>query len=156
MSLRARWILSAVVAIVVLVVVVRFVATRNTDATASQTATGLARANAESAVVVKQDQKPHVVELKPGLSPAAGIARAVKADITSSVNQGFINGPIEHSRCRALGSGATRFSCTVVAANISYPFLGVVDTSAHQITYCKKDPPPVPSQNIPVSRRCTA
>jgi hypothetical protein len=147
--------LSVLVAVVVLVVVVRFVQSHNSDATASQTATGLARANAESTVVVKQDQAPHVAKLKPGLSPEAGIARAVKADIASSVNQGFINGPIEHAGCRALAPHAARFSCTVVAANISYPFLGVVDVSAGRITYCKKDQPPVPSQNIPVSRRCT-
>jgi hypothetical protein len=155
-SLRVRWFLSVLVAVVVLVVVVRFVRTHNSDAPASQTPTGLARADAESTVVVKQDQAPHVAKLKPGLSPAAGITRAVKADIASSVNQGFINGPIEHASCRPLASHGTRFSCTVVAANISYPFLSVVDVSAHRITYCKKDQPPVPSQNIPVSRRCTS
>jgi hypothetical protein len=157
-SLRVRWFLSVLVAVVVLVVVVRFVRTHNSDAPASQTPTGLARADAESTVVVKQDQAPHVAKLKPGLSPAAGITRAVKADIASSVNQGFINGPIEHAGCRPLGPHAqtVRFNCLVEAANIAYPFLGVVDVSAHRITYCKKDQPPVPSQNIPVSQRCTS
>jgi hypothetical protein len=32
----------------------------------------------------------------------------------------------------------------------------VVDTSARRITYCKRDPPPVPSQNVPLSPRCLA
>jgi hypothetical protein len=157
-SLRVRWFLSVLVAVVVLVVVVRFVRTHNSDAPASQTPSGLARADAESTVVVKQDQAPRVAKLKPGVAPAAGIASAVKADIDHSVNQGFINGPIESSKCRSLGPHAQtmRFNCVVEAANIAYPFLGVVDVSAHRITYCKKDQPPVPSQNIPVSRRCTA
>lgn len=153
-----RWFLSVVVAAVVLILVVRFVQSHNSTVTASQTPSGLARANAESTVVVKQDQAPHVAGLKPGLSPVSGVASAVKADIDDSVNQGFINGPIQSSKCKSLSPhGHTlRFSCTVVAANISYPFLGVVDPSAHRITYCKKDEPPVPSQNIPVSRRCTS
>jgi hypothetical protein len=42
----------------------------------------------------------------------------------------------------------------VESAAVSYPFLGVVDLRAKQITYCKRDPPPVPSENIPVSSRC--
>jgi hypothetical protein len=153
-----RWFLSVLVAVVVLILVVRFVQGHNNDATASQSPSGLARANQEATVVVEQDQAPHVAKLKPGQSPAVALARAARGDIAHSVNQGFINGPIESSRCAALAPhGLTlRFRCTVVAANIRYPFLGVADVGAHRITYCKRDPPPVPSQNIPVSRRCTA
>jgi hypothetical protein len=32
----------------------------------------------------------------------------------------------------------------------------VVNVPAHRLTYCKRDEPPVPSMNIPVSRRCVA
>jgi hypothetical protein len=42
------------------------------------------------------------------------------------------------------------------AADVNYDFLGVVDVPAHRLTYCKRDEPPVPSMNIPVSRRCVA
>jgi hypothetical protein len=153
-----RWFLSVLVAVVVLALVVRFVQSHNTDATASESPSAAARANSESTVIVKQDQAPHVAKLKPGVIPAAAIGRAVRGDIAHSVNQGFINGPIERSRCGALAPHAhtLRFQCTVVAANISYPFLGVVDVSTNRITYCKRDEPPVPSENVPVSRRCTA
>jgi hypothetical protein len=43
----------------------------------------------------------------------------------------------------------------VVANGQGYRFLGVVDTAAHRITYCKHDEPPVPGEDIPVSRRCS-
>jgi hypothetical protein len=144
-----RWFLSVLIAVVVLVLVVRFVNANNNDATASQSPSAAARANEESTVVVEQDQAPHVAKLA---------TRAVRRDINHSVNQGFINGPIQHTGCTALKprGHVLRFRCTVLAANLQYPFLGVVDVSTGQITYCKKDPPPVPSENVPVSRRCTA
>lgn len=155
--LWVRWFLSVLVAVVVLVLVVRFVNGHNNDATASESPAAAERANQESTVVVEQDQAPHVTRLKPGQSPEVAIAHAVRGDINYSVNQGFINGPIQRTSCHALAPhGHTlRFSCTVMAANIEYPFLGVVDVGAKRITYCKRDPPPVPSENIPVSRRCT-
>jgi len=152
-----RWFLSVVVAAVILILVIRFVSHNNTDATAAQSPKATAQANEESTVIVEQDQAPHVAEVKPGETPVVAIARAVRADINHSVNQGFINGPIERVRCSALkpAAGVLRYDCTVVAANINYPFLGVVDVSAKRVTYCKKDPPPVPSENVPVSARCT-
>jgi hypothetical protein len=152
-----RWFLSVLVAVVALILVVRFVQNHNSDANASQSPSAFARATRESTIIVEQDQAPHIAKLKPGVRPAVAIARAVRGDIEHSVNQGFINGPIQSSRCTALApAGKTlRFRCSVQAQNISYPFAGVVDVSAGRITYCKRDPPPVPSQNIPVSRRCT-
>jgi hypothetical protein len=158
LPLWLRWFLSALVAIVVLVVVVRFVNANNNDATASQSRSAAAQANEESTVVVEQDQAPHVAKLQAGVSPVTGIAGAVRRDINHNVNQGFINGPIQHTRCTALKprGHVLRFGCAVLAANLQYPFLGVVDVSTGQITFCKKDPPPVPSENVPVSRRCTA
>lgn len=158
LPLWLRWFLSVLVALVVLVLVVRFVNAHNNDATASESPNAAAQANEESTVVVEQDQAPHVAKLKAGVSPAAGLAGAVRRDINYNVNQGFINGPIQHTGCTALKprGHVLRFRCTVLAANIQYPFLGVVDVRTGQITYCKRDPPPVPSENVPVSRRCTA
>jgi hypothetical protein len=151
-----RWVLSVLVAVVVLILVVRFVDTHNSDATASQSPAAEAQANREGEIVVAQDQAPHVAALKAGVVPAAGIAHAVRADINHQINQGILNGPLQRTRCSALRprAGALPFSCTVVAANVNYPFLGVVDVRARRITYCKRDPPPVPTENIPVSRRC--
>lgn len=156
LPLWSRYVLSIAVAAVILFFVVRYVSSHNSDSTV-QTPSAEAQANRDGDVVVEQDQAPHVVVLRAGAAPGHAIARAVRADILKQVNQGFINGPIERSTCTALKSHGSSipFKCTVLAANIQYPFLGVVDVSAKRITYCKRDPPPVPSQNIPVSRRCT-
>jgi hypothetical protein len=145
------------VSVVLLVLVVRFVQTHNSDGTATQSGLALARANQEGEIVVEQDQAPHVAKLAAGVAPASGIAHAVRADMNHEINQGFLNGPLERATCRPLKShgDSLRFSCTVIAANVNYPFLGVVEIAAKRITYCKRDPPPVPSENIPVSRRCT-
>jgi len=153
-----RWFLSVVVAAVILILVIRFVSHNNTDATAAQSPSAAARANEESTVIVEQDEAPHVVSLASRETPTVAIERAVRSDINHSVNQGFINGPIEHVGCAAVKpiGHVLRYRCTVVAANINYPFLGVVDVSSKRITYCKKDPPPIPSENVPVSRRCTS
>jgi hypothetical protein len=48
------------------------------------------------------------------------------------------------------------YSCVATANDVNYDFLGVVNVPAHQLTYCKRDEPPVPSMNIPVSPRCVA
>jgi hypothetical protein len=156
-----RWFLSVVVAAVILILVIRFVSHNNNDATAAQSPSASARANEESTVIVEQDQAPHVATVKPGANPKLVMTRAVRADINHSVNQGFINGPMQRVRCTGLkpSGRVLRYRCVVLAANIQYPFLGVVDVStAHEtrVTYCKKDPPPVPSENVPVSRRCTS
>jgi hypothetical protein len=153
-----RWFLSVVVAAVILILVIRFVSHNNNDATAAQSPSASARANEESTVIVEQDQAPHVAKLEAGEAPAVAITQAVRSDINHSVNQGFINGPIERVACATLkpAGHVLRYHCTVEAANIGYPFLGVVDVSAKKVTYCKKDPPPIPSQNVPVSKRCTS
>jgi hypothetical protein len=157
LPLWSRWVLSVLVAVVLLVLVVRFVQTHNSDGTATQSGVALARANQEGEIVVEQDQAPHVAKLTAGVAPVSAIAHAVRADMNHEINQGFLNGPLQRATCKSLNShgGGLRFSCTVLAANVNYPFLGVVDVAARRITYCKRDPPPVPSENIPVSRRCT-
>jgi hypothetical protein len=157
LPLWSRWVLSVLVALVLLVLVVRFVQTHNSDATANQSGPALVRANHEGEIVVEQDQAPRVAKLRAGVAPATGIAHAVRAEMNYEINQGFLNGPLQRATCGPLKShgDALPFSCTVIAANVNYPFLGVVDVAARRITYCKRDPPPVPSENIPVSRRCT-
>jgi hypothetical protein len=78
--------------------------------------------------------------------------------MTSLINKGVVDGPLQRTRCRRHGGGSGRlaFSCVATADNVNYDYVGVVDVSTRQLTYCKRDEPPVPSQNIPVSPRCTA
>jgi len=118
-----------------------------------------AQANRESEIVVEQDQAPHTTGLEGTAAPAVALARAISLDMARRIRRNELQGPLQHASCRPSGGGhASRraFRCAVEAGDVSYPFLGVVDVSARQITWCKRDPPPVPSQNVPVSRRCRA
>ncbi len=121
-------------------------------------AAAIAEQNREANIIVGHDQAPHVVRLGAHIAPAAAIRAAVVSYMKHQVSGGSIDGPVTSSGCtRAAGSTGARlaFRCDVVAASVTYPFLGVVDTAARQVTYCKRDAPPVPSMNIPVSRRCS-
>lgn len=153
----ARWALSLGVGVILLVALIVFVEHNNSNSEAVQSPAAVARANREARIVVQQDQVPHTAALKPGAAPRSGIARVVRADMTAMLATGTIEGPLRHVGCNQTGdhSGHLLFRCTAVAGGVNYPFLGVVDVRAGQVTYCKRDEPPVPSMNVPVSSRCT-
>jgi hypothetical protein len=144
--------------VVVLVALVLYVDHHNTDSPPSTNPAAAVQANREAEILVEQDQAPRVVSLPTGVSPQAAMTQTVRTDMKRRIAAGAISGPLQHVGChRAGGTGARQaFSCTIVTGSVSYPFLGVVDTTAQRITYCKRDPPPVPSDNIPVSPRCRA
>ncbi len=156
--LWARWALSLGAGLVLLLALILFVEHNNTNSEATQSPAAVARANREAEVVVAQDQAPHVAVVAPGSGAHAAIVKAVRADMTSLVNRGIIDGPLGRISCRGTGAPAGRpaFACTAVAGGINYPFLGVVDIQARRVTFCKRDEPPVPALNVPVSRRCRA
>jgi hypothetical protein len=149
-------VLSILVASGLLIALVVAVHNNGPDSPASQNPTAVAQANQEAEIVVAQDQAPHALPLAPGIAPAAALSRAVRGYMAGQIRQGDLNGPLQRSSCTAAGrrGGSFAFRCTVLAADVSYPFLGVVDLTSRRVTYCKRDPPPVPSENIPVSRRC--
>jgi hypothetical protein len=150
-------VLSAAVAIVLMVALVVYVNGHNTDSPPSSNPAAAVQANREAEILVAQDQAPHVVTLPAGLRPGVALLRVLRADMSRRISQGQIDGPVQKAVCRPAGAGPTRaFSCTVEAAHVTYPFLGVVDSEARRITYCKRDPPPAPSDDVPVSRRCRA
>lgn len=160
-SLRVQWILSLSVASIVVTALILIVDRGNHAA--NQPAAPLSRAavteeNREAQIIVGEDQAPHVASLSRGVATVAGVAATVRAVMAGEVARSEIDGPIERSYCRvARGSSPGRlvYGCTVEAADVNYPFDAVVTPSARQITYCKRDLPPVPSMNIPVSPRCT-
>jgi hypothetical protein len=159
LALWQRYVLSVSVAVVLLVALVVYVDGHNTDSPASSDPAAAVRANREAEVLVAQDQAPHVVKLVGGLRPGAALVRVLRADMTRRVSQGQIAGPVQRAACRSTAGAAgpaRAFSCTVQAGDVTYPFLGVVDPAARRVTYCKRDPPPAPSDNVPVSRRCRA
>jgi hypothetical protein len=151
--LWARWALSFAVAAALLVGLVVFVDhNNNPNSLASQNPAAVVRANREAETLVAQDQSPRVAAAG-GFGPRAALERAVHADMAQRVQSGQIDGPLQGVRCAGDGSGPA-FSCTAMAAGVNYDYLGVVDVHARRVTFCRRDPPPVPSQNIPVSRRC--
>jgi hypothetical protein len=154
-----QWVLSLVIAAAVIVGLIRFVQSNTANQVTTESPAGEVQANREAEILVGEDQAPHSVPLRGGTSLLAAINRAIRSDMTEMINRGSLNGPLQRSSCALTGrpgTGGQRFSCTASAAGVSYPFLGVVDAQTRTIVYCKRDPPPVPSQDVPVSRRCTA
>jgi hypothetical protein len=155
-----RWVLSIAIAVAILVAIVRFVSTHGSaGAAAPNNPRAEAQANRESEILVREDQAPHFARLPSHIAPATALRAVVRANVASLIAHGIVGGPIGNSACVSLGRarrGVLPFRCAVIAGSVGYPFLGVVDVRARRITYCKRDEPPLPSENIPVSRRCTA
>jgi hypothetical protein len=156
LPLWARWGLSLIVAIALVVALVVFVDRHNNDNLAPESPTAALRANREAEIVVSQDQAPHVVKLAATIPPKAAFTRVIRAEMNNLLAHGEIDGPFDRVTCATAGSGpgVTGYRCTGEADDVNYIFLGVTDQRAHRITYCKRDPPPIPSENIPISRRC--
>jgi hypothetical protein len=154
--LWARWVLSLGIGLILVVALILFVEHNNSNSEATQSPAAVLRANREAEVVVTQDQAPHVAAVAPGASAHAAVVKAVRSDVTGLINRGIVDGPLTRVTCARAGTRAGRlgFRCAAVANGITYPFLGVVDVAARRVTYCKRDAPPTPSLNIPVSRRC--
>ena len=157
LPLWSRFVLAAVIAVGLVAGMVLFVDRNNTNTNPSLNEASEVQANREAEVLVAQDQAPRVVRVAAGVAPAAALERAIHARIAAQVAGGAIAGPLRATRCQPRGPGTPSgrpYSCTVLAGGVTYPFLGVVDPRARQITYCKRDQPPVPSDNVPINRRC--
>jgi hypothetical protein len=116
----------------------------------------IAEEHREAEIVVGQDQRPHVVAFAASTAPAAEITGAVTGYMRTQVRRGLIDGSLMRSSCARAGGSDSRqlWRCTVVVANVNYPFDAVIEPAARRLTYCKRDMPPIPSMNIPVSARC--
>lgn len=158
LPLWARFALTIVITLALLGAMVIYVNANNTNSNPTLNEASEVRANREAEILVAEDQAPHTLALAHGEKPAIAIERAIRTRIGSQITAGAIDGPLQHTTCRPTGTrpgGRVAFSCAVVAGSVTYPFLGVVDTSAREVTYCKRDPPPAPTDNVPVSPRCT-
>lgn len=151
--------LSFGIAAVVIVAVVLYVhhAGNSTNQEAPVTsAKAVKEENREANILVRQDQTPHLVKLAANVSAPDGLRSAVLKYMQHQIQIGVISGPISKSSCVPRGGSSSRqaLRCDVTAANVTYPFYGVVEPATGQITYCKKDAPPIPSMNVPLSARC--
>lgn len=114
------------------------------------------KANQEAAILIRQDQAPHTAKITAGASAKAAMTAAVAADMNSLILHNVIDGPLQHTTCQPTGGSSAHqtFRCVAMANDVNYPFYGVADAPAGRLTFCKSDPPPVPSMRIPVSPRC--
>jgi hypothetical protein len=152
----AQWVLSLGIAALLIFGLIRFVQSNGSTTPPAQSPSADVQANREAAALVAQDQAPHTARLRPGVAPAAALSAAIRADMVNEIVQQQIYGSLQRSTCAQTGSHAAQrgYTCAVVVNGLPYPFVGVVDLGRRVITYCKRDPPPVPSESVPVSPRC--
>jgi hypothetical protein len=155
-----QWVLPFAVAIVLIVALVVFVHHETDDV--SQIASvnshsAIVEQNREDTIIVRQQQAPHVFKLNTAVSARVNARRAVVLYMRGQIDHGVMDGPIKSAGCKTIGGTTSRLvlHCDVVASVVKYPFDVVVAPSAGSLTYCQRVAPPLPTMNIPVSKRCT-
>jgi hypothetical protein len=142
-----------------MVALVIYVSHHNTNSPPITNLAAEARASREAEILVAQDQAPHVVRLAAKAAPRAAVKHSIAALMASLIGRGAIGGPLQRDVCAHAGRRTgtdDAFRCTVQAGGIDYQFRAVVDVRARRVTYCKRDPPAIPSHNVPLSPRCLA
>jgi hypothetical protein len=153
-----QFVLAFGVAAAMVIGLIRFVQSSTANQITTENQSAAVRANQEAEVLVAEDQQPHTARLPPGTAAKVALDHAIRADMAKLIAQGSLDGPLQQSSCAPTGArrGTKRgYQCTVQANGVGYPFAGVVDAHTRTITYCKRDPPPVPSENVPLSPRCS-
>ncbi|HTU78473.1 MAG TPA: hypothetical protein VMF09_06915 [Solirubrobacteraceae bacterium] len=168
LPLRTRWLIAIVfyaVLIAAVVIVVRGAGTGGEGASVSgaprEEAQAAAEADREGRTAIAQDERPHTASLPPGAAVLRALTGVITSDVHHRIAHGELTGPLQSVRCQPAGAprGARRpFHCTVRSAGIAYPFLAVADEGAHELTWCKLDPPPQAGEplEVPVSPSCRA
>jgi hypothetical protein len=154
--LSVRWALSLLLGAAVVVALVLFVTHNNNNSLAHVSAKAEKRETRQAEVIVGSDQAPQTVQLRSASDARAALVAGVRADMRHRISTGNVDGPLQKVACGQSGhrAGKLGFHCIAEAADVNYPFLAVATPSAHTAVYCKKDFPPSPSENIPVSARC--
>ena len=155
--LWVRFVLALAICAALMTAMVIFVSANNTNFNPSTNVATAGRANRDAEILIAQDQAPRRAALARGVTPVAGLERAIHRRLAAQVSRGEISGPLLAAHCHASGpaAGARRaFACTAQSGGVVYPFSGVVTTAPRRITFCKRDPPPVASDSIPISPLC--
>ena len=149
--------LALVICAALMTAMVIFVSANNTNFNPTTNVAAATRANRDAEILIAQDQAPRRGALPHGVTAAVGLERVIHRRLAAQVSQGGISGPLRAAHCRPAGTaaGARRaFRCTIESGGVVYPFSGVVATNTRRITFCKRDPPPVASDAIPISPLC--
>jgi hypothetical protein len=159
--LWVRWLLTILGFVALTVAIVIAIHAVNDGGASPSERSAALEANREGRIALEEDQAPHTSGLGSGAPTRVALQRAIAIDMHNLIRHGALTGPLQGVRCAPAGprdSGRQAFDCTARAAAIAYPFLGVVDERARQLTWCKFDPSPVSNgpQEVPVSPRCRA
>lgn len=152
-----RFALALLIAAALMVSMVLFVSTHNSDFNPRTNLAVAAQAIRDTEILIAQDQAPREAVLPRGIAPIAGLERAIHRRLSAQLGPGGISGPLTAAHCRAAGpaAGARRaFRCTIESGGVIYPYSGVVAAGTRRITFCKRDPPPVASDPVPISPLC--
>jgi hypothetical protein len=152
-----RYLVAAVCSIALFAGLVVFVSSHNTaDSTPAKLggATVTQQLNQLSTALLTQEEAPRIARVPAGVAPAAVLRRAVRAAVVTLEGEGDAQGPITSVTCARRSGPPSRlvYGCTVVAANVNYPFDAVIQPS--DVTYCRVDPSLVDGHTVPVSSRC--
>jgi hypothetical protein len=156
-ALWMRWAISIVVGAAVVVALIAFVDHNNNNSEAKGSTNSLEREYRYAQAVIGAEQAPHIVAVVRGQAAGVAFAAAVRADMRHRIKTGNVSGRLQRVRCHAAGSQAGRvaYRCVAVAGNVNYPYVGVFTKATKHVTYCQRDAPPIPTERIPVSARCT-
>jgi len=156
-ALWMRWAISIIVGVAAIVALVVFVEHNNNNSEAKGSTKALEREAQEARVIVGADQRPHTVVVKAGQPLGQAFVAAVRSDMDHRIKTGNIEGRLQRVQCNPSGAQAGRvaYRCVASVDDVKYPFVGVYTKASKRITYCKRDLPPIPSESIPVSARCT-
>ena len=154
--LGVRWGVSLLVGAAIVVALVLFVSHHNGTGLAHVSTHAEERENQQAQVLIGSDQAPQTVHLTSAADARSALVAGVRANMRHRIATGNVDGPLQKVACGPAGhrAGKLAFHCIAEAAHVNYPFLAVATPSAHTAVYCKKDFPPSPTQNIPVSVRC--
>jgi hypothetical protein len=153
----ARFLLAAIVAAGAIAFIVIRVERAGPEGSSSEAAAE-AEANRLADIAVTEDEAPHSAAISSG-SATAMLEQSIASDVRARISSRQLSGPLDGVSCRETSdahAGRTPYSCTARSAQVSYPFVAVVDMQRRQLTWCKVDPPATAGAGpeVLISSRC--
>lgn len=161
LPLWLQWALPFTIAIIAVIALVVWVNHETNDVPSEAPVSNrnaIVQQNKQAEALMKQLQAPHTATLRAGATPANALKGAITAWLDTQIRTGQIDGPLKGGRCsQTAGSSTARVAlrCTMVTADVNYPFYGVVEPRHGLITFCQRVTPPIYGMDdFPLSGRC--